>query len=111
MTPHENDILEFATAWLPYGGNDDEIFVLFGIDIAEFHRRLLALLDSRVSGGLSNITRAALREQCVDRLRELTAQAARRTVGGAVSPATAAPRRAPHTAGQPGQRRLETSTR
>ncbi|MTE13485.1 DUF3263 domain-containing protein [Nocardia aurantiaca] len=68
MNRHENDILEFATAWAPYGGNDAEAFVRFGLSSREFHTRLLRLLCSPAARILANTTVARLRAQCVDRL-------------------------------------------
>ncbi|TQM25458.1 DUF3263 domain-containing protein [Nocardia bhagyanarayanae] len=68
MSPFEHEILEFAAAWAPYGGNDDEAFVRFGLRPREFHIRLMRLLGSPAARALSNSTVAELRDQCVDRL-------------------------------------------
>ncbi|MGV9545715.1 DUF3263 domain-containing protein [Nocardia beijingensis] len=68
MTPYENDMLEFATEWAPYGGNDEEAFVRFGLRPREFHGRLLRLLRSPAAGALTGATMSALREQCRQRL-------------------------------------------
>ncbi|WP_431962408.1 DUF3263 domain-containing protein [Nocardia sp. bgisy134] len=66
--PYENDILEFATEWAPYGGNDDEAFVRFGLSSKEFHTRLMRLLGSPAARALSKSTVVELRDQCIDRL-------------------------------------------
>ncbi|MEV6217171.1 hypothetical protein ACFWM1_19275 [Nocardia sp. NPDC058379] len=62
------ELLEFATAWAPYGGNDAEAFVRFGLGADEFHRRLHRLLGSRAARTLTNTTVVTLREQCRNRL-------------------------------------------
>ncbi|MFX0574416.1 DUF3263 domain-containing protein [Nocardia nepalensis] len=68
MSTHEIDILEFATEWAPYGGNDDEAYVRFGLTAREFHTRLIRLLGSPAARALGNSTIAKLRDQCIDRL-------------------------------------------
>lgn len=37
-------ILEFAEQWTPYGGGHEFVFAEFGIDLAEFYRRLQRVL-------------------------------------------------------------------
>ncbi|WP_431949212.1 DUF3263 domain-containing protein [Nocardia lijiangensis] len=73
----ENDILEFATEWAPYGGNDDEAFVRFGLSSKEFHTRLMRLLGSPAARALSKSTLVELRHQCIDRLNRAGAWDAR----------------------------------
>ncbi|MGQ4596438.1 DUF3263 domain-containing protein [Nocardia sp. R6R-6] len=68
MDCFDNDILEFATVWAPYGGNDAEAYLRFGLTSTEFHTRLIRLLGSPAARALSNMTVAALRDQCADRL-------------------------------------------
>ncbi len=70
-------MLEFATEWAPYGGNDDdEAFVRFGLRSKEFHTRLPRLLQSPAGRALSGATMSALREQCRERLDKPTPGAA-----------------------------------
>ncbi|MCP2280458.1 Protein of unknown function [Nocardia amikacinitolerans] len=68
MSRYENDMLEFAAEWAPFGGNDDEAFLRFGLCPREFHIRLMRLLGSPAARALDNSTVARLRDQCVDRL-------------------------------------------
>lgn len=68
LSPYGIDILEFATEWAPYGGNDEEAYVRFGLTAREFHTRLFRLLNSPAARALGNSTIAELREQCIDRL-------------------------------------------
>ncbi|MFI5498106.1 hypothetical protein ACIA5E_03505 [Nocardia asteroides] len=68
MSPNEIEILEFACAWAPYGGNDGEAFVRFGLTPEEFHRRLSRLLRSPAARTLTNSTIATLLDQCNKRL-------------------------------------------
>ncbi|MEV6060927.1 hypothetical protein [Nocardia asteroides] len=68
MSPIEIEILEFACAWAPYGGNDGEAFVRFGLTSEEFHRRLSRLLRSPAARTLTNSTIATLLDQCNKRL-------------------------------------------
>ncbi|MGW5107153.1 hypothetical protein [Nocardia sp. NPDC004123] len=74
MTPIESEMLEFATAWAPYGGNDAEAFVRFGLSPKEFHARLMRLLASSASQVLTGATASTLRKQCMERLRPLRAE-------------------------------------
>ncbi|WP_336083357.1 hypothetical protein [Nocardia sp. SSK8] len=69
LTPYERELLEFAVTWAPYGGNDAEAFVRFGLPAKEFHARLLALLETAGARGLGHRTITRLHCQCVDRLR------------------------------------------
>ncbi|MGW5515649.1 DUF3263 domain-containing protein [Nocardia spumae] len=64
----ERALLEFATEWAPYGGNDEEAFVRFGLSSRVFHQRLLHLLNSPAARTLTNATVAQLRKQCASRL-------------------------------------------
>lgn len=73
MNPFDNDMLEFATEWAPYGGNDAEAFIRFGLRPKEFHARLLRLLRSPAGRALSGATMSTLREQCRERLGKLAA--------------------------------------
>ncbi|PKV82081.1 uncharacterized protein DUF3263 [Nocardia fluminea] len=68
VSPAEIDILEFAAVWAPYGGNDAEAFVQFGLTSEEFHRRLIRLLGSPAARTLTNSTVVTLRRQCLERL-------------------------------------------
>lgn len=68
VSPVEIGILEFAGVWAPYGGNDAEAFVQFGLTSEEFHRRLIRLLGSPAARMLTNSTVATLRRQCYKRL-------------------------------------------
>ncbi|MEU2258195.1 DUF3263 domain-containing protein [Nocardia xishanensis] len=68
MSVYENDLLEFATEWAPYGGNDEEAYLRFGLTPGEFHRRLIHLLASPAARALGGATITKLREQCIDRL-------------------------------------------
>ncbi|OXR41216.1 hypothetical protein B7C42_06614 [Nocardia cerradoensis] len=71
MNQMETELLEFAVAWAPYGGNDDEAFVRFGLSSVQFHARLLRLLHGPAAHVLTHATRAALHRQCSDRLRHV----------------------------------------
>ncbi|MFD6392103.1 hypothetical protein [Nocardia sp. NPDC060259] len=71
MSHVEIGILEFASVWAPYGGNDAEAFVQFGLTSEEFHRRLIRLLGSPAARMLTNSTVATLRRQCYRRLYPL----------------------------------------
>ncbi|MEV6657325.1 DUF3263 domain-containing protein [Nocardia fluminea] len=64
----ELDIVEFASEWAPYGGNDAEAFVRFGLTPEEYHRRLNRLIGSRAARVLTHSMVATLREQCRQRL-------------------------------------------
>jgi hypothetical protein len=66
------DILEFASEWAPYGGNDAEAFVRFGLTPEEFHRRLSRLLRTPAARTLTNSAVAILRNQCGERLYRQT---------------------------------------
>ncbi|MFX0573796.1 DUF3263 domain-containing protein [Nocardia nepalensis] len=68
MNRHEIEVLEFATEWAPYGGNDAEAFVRFGLPPKEFHMRLLRLLGSPAARALGHATVARLRDQCRERI-------------------------------------------
>ncbi|MFE6925368.1 hypothetical protein ACFVAV_30445 [Nocardia sp. NPDC057663] len=68
MSPVEIEILEFASQWAPYGGNDAEAFVRFGLTAEDFHRRLSRLLRSPAARTLTNSTIATLLDQCNKRL-------------------------------------------
>ncbi|GGN78639.1 DUF3263 domain-containing protein [Nocardia rhizosphaerihabitans] len=71
MDPFEIDMLEFAAKWAPYGGNDDEAFIRFGLRPTEFHLRLLGLLSSPGARALQWSTVITLRWQCHERLGRL----------------------------------------
>ncbi|WP_431972093.1 hypothetical protein [Nocardia sp. bgisy134] len=47
MTPFDNDMLEFACAWAPFGGNDEEAFIRFGLRPKEFHAAAVSSIPSR----------------------------------------------------------------
>ncbi|WP_036511148.1 MULTISPECIES: DUF3263 domain-containing protein [Nocardia] len=68
MNRFDADMLEFACAWVPYGGNDEEAFIRFGLRPKEFHVRLLRLLRTPAARVLGGSTLGALREQCRERL-------------------------------------------
>ncbi|MFC8386683.1 hypothetical protein [Nocardia sp. NPDC057272] len=74
MSPADIDILEFAAVWAPYGGNDAEAFVQFGLTSEEFHRRLIRLLGSPAARMLTNSAVVTLRRQCLERLYRPTAR-------------------------------------
>ncbi|GEM30529.1 hypothetical protein NN3_15360 [Nocardia neocaledoniensis NBRC 108232] len=69
--PADIAVLEFAAVWAPYGGNDAEAFVQFGLTPEEFHRRLIRLLGTPAARMLTNTTVATLRRQCLERLSRL----------------------------------------
>ncbi|WP_084523587.1 DUF3263 domain-containing protein [Nocardia inohanensis] len=69
MGPHEITMLEFAAEWAPFGGNDEEAFLRFGLTPEAFHRRLAQLLVSPAARALDNMTIARLRKQCAERAR------------------------------------------
>ncbi|WP_036511095.1 DUF3263 domain-containing protein [Nocardia aobensis] len=77
MTPFDIEMLEFATAWAPYGGNDEEAFIRFGLRPKEFHVRLLRLLRTPPARVLGGSTLSALREQCRERLARSAVQTSR----------------------------------
>ncbi|WP_280218269.1 hypothetical protein [Nocardia neocaledoniensis] len=66
--PADLAVLEFAAVWAPYGGNEAEAFVQFGLTPEEFHRRLIRLLGTPAARMLTNTTAATLRRQCLERL-------------------------------------------
>ncbi|WP_280302455.1 DUF3263 domain-containing protein [Nocardia neocaledoniensis] len=70
--PADIAVLEFAAVWAPYGGNEAEAFVQFGLTPAEFHRRLIRLLGTPAARMLTNTTVATLRRQCLERLSRPT---------------------------------------
>ncbi|MFE5285294.1 DUF3263 domain-containing protein [Nocardia sp. NPDC056611] len=67
MSPLDIAMIEFAAEWAPFGGNDEEAFLRFGLGPAEFHGRLTRLLASPAARTLDNTTIARLRDQCADR--------------------------------------------
>ncbi|UGT55227.1 DUF3263 domain-containing protein [Nocardia asteroides] len=72
MSPADIAVLEYAAVWAPYGGNDAEAFVQFGLTPEEFHRRLIRLLGTPAARMLTNTTAATLRRQCLERLSRPT---------------------------------------
>ncbi|MGV9613562.1 hypothetical protein [Nocardia xishanensis] len=68
MTPFDNDMLEFACAWAPFGGNDEEAFIRFGLRPKEFHGRLLRFLRTPATRVISGTTLNSLQQQCRERL-------------------------------------------
>lgn len=71
MNDNRTAILEHALRWAPYGGGTEEILPLFGLSISEYHRRLLALLETPCSVSVDPGTVASIRDQC---RRQLIAQ-------------------------------------
>lgn len=48
MTDEEQEIIDFAMLWLPYGGPpDEEILVRFGMSEPRFRTRLAAIVSDR----------------------------------------------------------------
>ncbi|MEV0343873.1 DUF3263 domain-containing protein [Nocardia sp. NPDC050713] len=85
MSSVDIDLLEFASEWAPYGGNDAEAFMRFGLSAEEFHHRLNRLLGSPAARTLTNSTIAILREQCRKRLYRSSAGSTVETGEGGAS--------------------------
>ncbi|MEV6059925.1 DUF3263 domain-containing protein [Nocardia asteroides] len=77
MDTYDRELIEFAAEWAPYGGNDEEAFVRFGLLPEQFHARLILLLRTPMARTLTNTTADALRSQCRDRLSPSTTNARR----------------------------------
>ncbi|MBY4575499.1 hypothetical protein ACN94_18225 [Gordonia paraffinivorans] len=70
MSNYQTELLDFAAQWAPYGGGDEHVLPTFGLDLAEYYRRLLQLLDSPAARSIDPILVLQLREQCLERLSE-----------------------------------------
>ncbi|MDM7489737.1 DUF3263 domain-containing protein [Rhodococcus sp. GXMU-t2271] len=70
--PYQAELLDFAVEWAPYGGGDEHVLPTFGLDLTEYYRRLLHLLDTPVTRSMDPATILQLRQQCSKRLASPT---------------------------------------
>lgn len=69
MSVCQADLLRFAVQWAPYEDDGDEhIYPMFGLEIEEFHRRLLYLLDTPAAHSLDSATIQRLRRSSLLRV-------------------------------------------
>ncbi len=45
------ELVRFAAIWAPYGGADDEIFTRFGLQPADFYRRVMQAVSAQPTTG------------------------------------------------------------
>ena len=75
MTTEEQELIDFATRWLPFGGGDEYILPQFGVTPYTFYLRLHTLLQSRPTIGLRPAAKRQLAEACAVKLSQRSRRA------------------------------------
>lgn len=70
MSKEDQECIDFATKWLPFGGGDEYILPEFGIAPYTFYLRLNALLHSPAVIGLGLSTKLELSQACRAKLSQ-----------------------------------------
>lgn len=76
MTTEDQEFIDFATKWLPFGGGDEYILPQFGVTPYTFYLRLHTLLQSRPTLGLGLAAKRKLAEACAAKLSQRSRRAA-----------------------------------
>ncbi|MDV2477590.1 hypothetical protein F8M49_23375 [Rhodococcus zopfii] len=75
MTAEDQEFIDFAIKWLPFGGGDEYILPQFGITPNTFYLRLHTLLQSRPTIGLGLAAKRKLVEACAVKLSQRSRRA------------------------------------
>jgi hypothetical protein len=72
LSPDDARIIDFALQWARFGGGDEYILPEFGVQPAEYYRRMLVVLQAGRAPRMDAAERQLLVALCVNKLEELS---------------------------------------